>query len=313
MSDGKRNGQEPPHSSLVDDFVKLAEAVRGGDRQLSDTMQAVLDARLERYRLETQQLRGTVLGDQDVEMSTEEAVPPTADHNTSEQSNSSLNDWSENASVALEGAVRDPNLARDLSSFQPASNGVMTYKSDAEGNIAIGPTRDLVFTVRTGEYPEIEALVDALIADAKSRGLRWNADRIPGHWDDQLQQAVALKRAGEFLASVRIFDRLIRTAGVAYSGALSMMYKPVACSGALRAGVRLLVLGRQILESGGAQAAKIIAFHDDVTLFDDYRSALFRAVQSSESLEQYLRQISGNVNYTMPRAYAGAALDLRDL
>jgi len=164
-----------------------------------------------------------------------------------------------------------------------------------------------------GEYSQIEQVVEGLIRDSdpnKPGSLRWSADRYPLEWGDQLDEAVGLKRTGEFLASVQAYDSLTRSSGVIYSGITTMLYKVVAASGALRAGARLLALGQEIFESD-PKSLETIKMFGGPSLFEEYRSNLEEASSSKELLERYLRGISGNVNYRMPRDYADAVHELR--
>lgn len=202
----------------------------------------------------------------------------------------------------LASAARDANSAPFAGPFQPPA-----------GRVIFGGSRDAAFAGRSSEYSQIAELVTALIRDSppdESQGLRWSADRYPPELSDQIDHAVGLKRAGEFLASAQAYDAIIRSSGVVYSGIIRMLYKVVAASGALRSANQLLDLGQEIFMSD-AKSLENLTMFGGPSAFESDRSELMAATASRDGLEQYLRGISGNANYRLIRDYSDAVRELQ--
>jgi len=180
------------------------------------------------------------------------------------------------------------------------------------GMTIIGAARVAQFAGRAGEHVQVAELVHQFIDDAKRErygALQWSTDRCPATWGDQLDVAVGLKRAGEFLASVQTYLGLFREHGVIYTGVLDILYKAVACSGALGAASDLLEFGQTVFMSD-PRSEDTLRQWGGPSMFEERRVDLTAAAVSAEALEAYLRSISGNTNYVMPRDYSSAIAEL---
>ena len=163
------------------------------------------------------------------------------------------------------------------------------------------------------KWEEIEQLVTGLIHDSDEitgrKLLRRSAESYPEAWEPKVRQAVDLKRRGQFLASARIYDDLSRSSGVLYTGIIAALYKSVAASGALLSGNFLLMNGSRIFHQDPKAVAVAAGSPSN---FEAHLSRLIDATRSQPSLEAYLRDICGNVNYWLPRDYAAAVGELTE-
>ena len=118
-----------------------------------------------------------------------------------------------------------------------------------------------------------------------------------------------MKRRGRFLESAKIYVELSRTEGRVYTGTLSALYKSVASAGDLLHGNFILMRGQSIyrLDPHGPSVAAGIESN-----FADHLSRLIAATESRPALEHYLRSISGNPSYYLPRDYEAMVTELRD-
>lgn len=136
--------------------------------------------------------------------------------------------------------------------------------------------------------------------------MRCTAERIPSAWSQQLNEAVNLKRRGQFLAAAAIYGTLTIKSGVFYTAIMEAFYKTAAASGALLSGNQLLALARRTFEADPKAVAMAAG---GPTNFEDHQSRLLAATMSEAELELYLRDICGNTNYRLPRPYDAAVAE----
>lgn len=160
-------------------------------------------------------------------------------------------------------------------------------------------------------WDEISDLVRGLIHDSDdvtgSKLMRRSADRYPPAWDDRVSEAVDLKRRGRFLESAKIYEKLSRESGMLYTGIIASLYKTTAASGALLSANFLLMNGINTFHRDPKAVANAAGRPSS---FEDHHKRLMAAVTSPTELESYLRDLSGNVNYRLPRSYADSAGEL---
>lgn len=138
-----------------------------------------------------------------------------------------------------------------------------------------------------GRADELEALLKRFFVDLSppNATLRHSADPCPSNWEDDIRTAVQLQRRGEFYESAKIYVDLVRRSGVAHGDLLASLYKTVASAGLLSSAWTLLIA------------------HVKGVDVQDHAYRLRAASRSRLDLENYLRDISGNVNYRFPRDY----------
>lgn len=181
------------------------------------------------------------------------------------------------------------------------------------GFVNFGAPQDLAYELQPHQYEQVTSIVDALIRDARASSLatlRWSSEPYPGDLRGHLDEAVRLKRAGAFLASVEAYDRVIRSTGVIYTSIASTLYKSVAASGALGAAARLLLAGHDFWTGDPQSQAVRKTTGESQSWAEEYLAMLRDAAASPEQLQRYMMSISGNVNYRLPRDYASAVAEI---
>lgn len=133
--------------------------------------------------------------------------------------------------------------------------------------------------------------------------MRRSADKYPEAWEPQIKKAIDLKRRGKFLASAEIYEDLSRSSGILYTGIIASLYKSVVASGALLEASFLLSLGSRVFHNDRVAVANAAG---QPSTFEDHMSRLIAALHSKDELENYLRDVDGNVNYRLPRDYENA-------
>ncbi|TYL50434.1 CFI-box-CTERM domain-containing protein [Agromyces mariniharenae] len=189
---------------------------------------------------------------------------------------------------------------------------LVALRSSADGQWIITPHQPNRFTP-DGRFDELRAALNEFMAEWDSTPSRSklgsSSAAYPDTWEAQIRQAVQLKREGQFLASAKIYMGLTRVAGTVYTGVLLSLYKTVACAGDLLDGNFLLMRALTIfqLDPHPWPPAK-----ERPTTFQDHLSRLLKSASSEASLEAYLRDISGNADYRLPRDYPAMVRELRE-
>lgn len=138
-------------------------------------------------------------------------------------------------------------------------------------------------------------------------------DRVPPEHDAEVQQAVQAKRDGDYEHSVSLYAAMTERWGVLYTGLLSSVYKSVAVSGHLREASILLGLAEEIYQRNPALPPEGLVGADMTSFFVDHYRSLLRAVRSPTALEAYLRPLSGNAAYTLPRDFEIATGEFQEM
>lgn len=138
-------------------------------------------------------------------------------------------------------------------------------------------------------------------------------DRVPPEHDAEVQQAVQAKRDGDYALSVSLYAAMTERWGVLYTGLLSSIYKSVVASGHLREAAIVLGLAEAIYQRNPVLPPAGLTGVDMTSFFIDHYRSLYQAIGSPAKLEAYLRPLSGNPTYTMPRDFETAATELREM
>jgi hypothetical protein len=153
----------------------------------------------------------------------------------------------------------------------------------------------------------LESIVDSFLEDLD--GLRQESNRVPFAWNDDIEDAVALKREGDYLGSAQVYIRLTREAGVVYSGLLRSLYKTVVCAGLLGRALRLSVIAKAIYDRSPDQLAVSAgipsAFEEDI-------GELLAVSDTEPGLKAYLARMSGSPVHRTPREYESMIAELQD-
>lgn len=134
--------------------------------------------------------------------------------------------------------------------------------------------------------------------------LRRSSDPVPPDWNGVIDAAVYAKREGHYAASARMIIDTMVYEGVMYTGALSSLYKTLACGNLPVAAFVVLLTAQQIYDQNPAPALRGVP-----STFDDHIDRFKVAMTSETSLNQYLREISGNSNYQLARPYETIAAE----
>lgn len=136
-------------------------------------------------------------------------------------------------------------------------------------------------------------------------------DRVPLKWDVEVQEAVQAKRDGDYARSVTLYATMTERWGVLYTGLLSSLYKTVVVSGHLREAAILLGLAEEIYQRDPVKPP--FEGMEMTSFFVDQYFELDRATVSPAALDAYLRPLSGNPAYSLPRSYATATSEYREM
>lgn len=198
-----------------------------------------------------------------------------------------------------------------------ATNESVTIVDHGDGAYMVAPTSRSVY-LPDGKFDEMRSLVTSFIAEfdldkgdmASRTELKISPEPYPQSWEDHVRRAVELKRRGQFLESARIYIDLSGDNGTVHTGVLDGLYKTIASAGDLvNASQVLYFSGRIYIEQGLFKNEALVANPDLLWAavyganFRDHRLRLEAAFGSREQLEGYLRSISGNPSYYLPRNY----------
>lgn len=140
-------------------------------------------------------------------------------------------------------------------------------------------------------------------------GLRRSSAPYPADWEGVVQAAIYSKRQGHYAASARIVTDLMVHDGTIYTGALSSLYKTLASGGLFIQAFTIAVLAKSIYDENPSPLASAAGLP---SAFDDHLDRLKTAMRSEIELTAYLREISGNPDYRLPRDYATVSAEWRN-
>ena len=121
----------------------------------------------------------------------------------------------------------------------------------------------------------------------------------------EIDKAVDYKRRGLYSEALKIYLKIISTEKIAHTGVLNGLFKVVACAGYLRQTKMILQFGDKAMKNSNAVYNPFGISNN----FEDHYFRLKAAIGSEESLFAYLKSISGNSNYIMPKSYMDMFLD----
>ena len=127
----------------------------------------------------------------------------------------------------------------------------------------------------------------------------------PANVAREIDKAVDYKRHGLYQDSLGVYLKIIASEKIAYTGVLNGLFKVVACAGYLRE-------TKIILQKGDRTMKNSNTFYTPFGLPNNFEEHYYRlkdAISSEESLFIYLKSISGNSNYSMPKSYMDMLLD----
>ena len=163
------------------------------------------------------------------------------------------------------------------------------------------------------QFEELQSLAGEFLREIGhppvSERFRWSSDTFPTAWGERMLQATELKRAGAFLESAKIYIDLTRTSGTVYTGLLANLYKTLASAGDLAGGMLLLVRAESMYSMNPNPTAVAAGIPSS---FKDHLDRLTQSTQSESDLEGYLRAISGNPAYLLPRDYSAMVSELKE-
>jgi len=120
----------------------------------------------------------------------------------------------------------------------------------------------------------------------------------------EFDKAIDYKRCGLYQESLEIYLRIITSEKVAHTKLLNGLFKTVACAGYLRQAEIILKIDDRTMKNNTDYH-----FFGILNNFEEHLLKLKDAINSGESLFIYLKSISGNNNYQMPKSYMDMFLD----
>lgn len=136
---------------------------------------------------------------------------------------------------------------------------------------------------------------------------RLTTERYPASMHAMIDEAVELKRNGQYEESIDIYIELTRDSRTLYSGILMYLYKVVASAGYLAEGLCLLEIGKDLYDSDPSPVHVMAGIPSN---FHVHLHQLFSACRSESDLYSYLQSISGNASFTLERDYLQMLDDL---
>jgi len=121
--------------------------------------------------------------------------------------------------------------------------------------------------------------------------LRFTSEQYNWSLEDQIQEAISLKRNGRYSLSVETYIKIMKDTKIIQSAILFYMYKSIASSGHILEAFSILGLSNYIMHIKNRYVR---------TGQDDHTDILVRSYQSEYALTGYLKSISGDPYYTLP-------------
>lgn len=181
------------------------------------------------------------------------------------------------------------------------NRGYATLTAQGDGSYLVSPQETGSFKP-DGRIEELKALVREFIKDINTPSrFRQTSAPYPEAWNSRLREAVDLKRKGRFVKSAKVYVDLSRSSATLYTGILPGLYKTVACGGDLVGGELVLINAESIYARDPNPEAKAAGISSS---FMEHFQRLVQATRTRPALEEYLRDISGNNAYQLPRDYS---------
>lgn len=189
-------------------------------------------------------------------------------------------------------------------------SNVSTLIDQGDGSYLVAPVSESAY-LPDGKFDELRNLVKTFLTEFDvilNKGLSTSSDTYPMEWDDHVRQCVELKRRGRFLESARGYVDISRQCGTVYTGILNGLFKTVASGGDLLQANLILMRGQLIYSKNPHNQSAEAAIPSN---FADHLSRMVSSLKSPALLEDYLRSISGNPSYYLPRDYDAMVGELR--
>lgn len=143
----------------------------------------------------------------------------------------------------------------------------------------------------------VYTLVSQIVTLVKNNRITTN--NYPPDVEYKIQEAVQLKRSAKYEQALQIYLNIFSNQGIVQTGVLNGLFKVIAAAGYCREARELLEIGNR-------------AMHNSTTIynpfglpnnFEDHLRKMDQAIRNKEALETYLKSISGNPYYSLPRNY----------
>ena len=121
----------------------------------------------------------------------------------------------------------------------------------------------------------------------------------PTYLEETFQIAISEKRRANYDNSLSIINNMLRNERRVYTGILNGAFKTIAASGYLKEAIDILEICNREMQR--------ICYENN---FTDHLRRINYALYSEESLVQYLKTISGNPYYTLPRSFNAIISDI---
>lgn len=127
----------------------------------------------------------------------------------------------------------------------------------------------------------------------------------PAAWASELQEAVDLKRQGQYLRAAQVLTSLMLDAQTVYTQATDILFEIEACSGLIKAADQRLC--------GLIQKLDMAALTHLVPAYEAKLRDLVAAFESEKSLETYLAGLCGNPDYVLPKTFQELRADIDEM
>lgn len=129
----------------------------------------------------------------------------------------------------------------------------------------------------------------------------------PRAWETVVRDAVSLKREANYVCAAELYFGLMESESIVFTGLMGPLYKVLACAGLLRQARSVLILADEVYQAAPDPIAAASGLRSG---FLSYLEDLSVAVRNEQDLAGYLRSISGNSNYEMPRGFLEMVAEL---
>jgi hypothetical protein len=166
--------------------------------------------------------------------------------------------------------------------------------------------RNLIYQTITRPRIEGEELykkVVRIISLIKNSTVTLN--QYPTSLESTIQKAIELKRLSNYSDSLDIYFEIISNQKIVHTGVLNGLWKVIASAGYCREATQILKIGK-IAMKGPEMALNTFGLPNT---FEDHLERINNAIKDRLDLISYLRDISGNSNYILPRDYSDIVND----
>jgi hypothetical protein len=145
---------------------------------------------------------------------------------------------------------------------------------------------------------ELEELIKAFVSNIQK--MRVTSQNYPQHIETDFQLAAQEKRNGNYLNSINLYKKIIENEGIVYISVLNGIFKPIAAAGYLREAKILLEIGNKVMSKNSTGIGFSFGLPNR---FKVHLNRMAKAVTSERELIYYLKSISENKAYDLPRTF----------